>query len=42
MDVFGEVPTAETISVAKPERKERSTDDFFVEPAPRVSVVRHH
>jgi predicted nuclease with TOPRIM domain len=42
MDVFGEVPTMETITVAKAERKERPTDDFFVEPAPRVSVVRHH
>ena len=45
MDVFGEVPTAE--AVAKPVISQRQKgsddeDDFVIEPAPRISVVRHH
>jgi hypothetical protein len=49
MDVFGEVPTTETLPPAKPERtrgrrrdRRESPDDFVVEPAPRISVIRHH
>jgi hypothetical protein len=48
MDVFGEVPTAEAIPPPRAERargKRRDArdgaDDFVVEPAPRISVIRH-
>lgn len=45
MDVFGEVPTVETVSQEKITQKRRNSsdeDDFVIEPAPRISVVRHH
>ena len=48
MDVFGEIPTVDTVKdknatitqVVKDDSDDE--DDFFVEPAPRISVVRHH
>lgn len=49
MDVFGEVPTAETVPTTRLERSRGRAadprdegDDFVVEPAPRISVIRHH
>jgi hypothetical protein len=48
MDVFGEIPTAETVPPQKADRRAArrrdahdGADDFLVEPAPRISVVRH-
>jgi hypothetical protein len=46
MDVFGEVPTTEALPQTRVERgRSRPADDgkdFVVEPAPRISVIRHH
>ena len=45
MDVFGEVPTAETVSkpvISQRRKGSDDEDDFVIEPAPRISVVRHH
>jgi hypothetical protein len=49
MDVFGEVPTTETLPQIRPERarsraadRRDDADDFVVEPTPRISVTRHH
>lgn len=48
MDVFGEIPTVETVKEKSPtitqviKDNSDDEDDFFVEPAPRISVVRHH
>lgn len=46
MDVFGEVPTADTFAngqAAVPPSLQEEDDepDFYVEPAPRISVIRH-
>lgn len=48
MDVFGEIPTADAIPNnqrnigQKTEDASSDEDDFFIEPAPRISVIRHH
>jgi hypothetical protein len=46
MDVFGEVPTSEALRAGRLDLAEQRDDDdredFFVEPAPKVSVLRHN
>jgi hypothetical protein len=46
MDIFGEIPTPETLPAKMQRGRRRETRDgvnhFAVEPAPRVSVSRHH
>lgn len=46
MDVFGEIPLSNVTSTGMPvvtpqKEEDEDQDDFYVEPAPKISVIRH-